>query len=111
MERFFDILSFAAGALFERRRREFAGGGKNQRMSKNRGNERVFRGHIDGLSLRLLPLNKNLYTSYIIPITPPTTCTINAATHAIAHCQTTTPTAHLPPSSLFTEAIAATQGV
>ncbi len=50
-------------------------------------------------------------SSHIIPIIPPTTCTINAATHAMAHCQITTPTAHLPPSSLFTEAIAATQGV
>ncbi len=53
--RFFDILSFAAGALFEHQRCEFAGGGKNQRMSKNRGNERVFRGDTCLFSWRLLP--------------------------------------------------------
>ena len=41
----------------------------------------------------------------------PIPCTRNAATHAIKHCQTTNPTAHFPPSSLFTEAIAATHGV
>ena len=36
---------------------------------------------------------------------------IHAATQAITHCQITTPTAHLLPSSLLTEAIAATHGV
>ena len=41
----------------------------------------------------------------------PTRYTIRAQTHAIAHCPSTTKPAHFPPSSLFTEAIAATQGV
>ena len=63
MERFFDILSFAAGALFERS--EFAGGGKNQRMSKNRGNERVFRGYIYELFSRLIPLHQNYPLSIV----------------------------------------------
>ncbi len=73
MERFFDILSFAAGALSEQRSCEFAGGGKNQRMSKNRENERVFREHIFGLSLRLFPphnhpLSYSLYVCLHSPI-------------------------------------------
>lgn len=37
--------------------------------------------------------------------------TTNATAHAITHCPITTPTAHLPPSSLLTDAIAATHGV
>ena len=37
--------------------------------------------------------------------------TIAAQTHAMAHCSKATPTAHLPPSSCFTEAIAAAHGV
>ena len=38
-------------------------------------------------------------------------CVINAAIHAIQHCIITTPTAYLPPSSLFIDAIAAIHGV
>ena len=45
------------------------------------------------------------------PIKTPTIFTKNAAIQAITHCPITTPAAHLPPSSRFTEAIAATQGV
>ena len=37
--------------------------------------------------------------------------TKNAATQATAHCIITTSAAHFPPSSRFTEAIAATHGV
>ena len=37
--------------------------------------------------------------------------TANAATHAITHCHITTTSAHFLPSSRFTDAIAATQGV
>ena len=35
---------------------------------------------------------------------------MNATTQAITHCHKATPIAHLPPSSLLTDAIAATQG-
>ena len=45
------------------------------------------------------------------PIKTPTIFTKNAAIQAITHCPITTPAAHFPPSSRFTEAIAATQGV
>ena len=38
-------------------------------------------------------------------------CAINAMIHATTHCQKTTPTAHLDPSSRLIDAIAATQGV
>ena len=38
-------------------------------------------------------------------------CITKAATHAITHCHTASPTAHLPPSSRRTEATAATHGV
>ena len=41
----------------------------------------------------------------------PTHVTMKAAPQAIAHCANTTNTAHFQPSSRFTEAIAATQGV
>ena len=37
--------------------------------------------------------------------------TTKAAAQAMAHCHTTIPSAHLPPSSRFIEAMAATQGV
>ena len=37
--------------------------------------------------------------------------TMNAAIQATAHCPTTTPTAHLPPSSRLIEETAATQSV
>ena len=37
--------------------------------------------------------------------------TTKATIHAMTHCQITIPIAHLPPSSLFIAAIAATQGV
>ena len=37
--------------------------------------------------------------------------TINATTHATAHCISTTPMAHLPPNSRRIVAIDATQGV
>ena len=43
--------------------------------------------------------------------TLPTRYTTNAATQAITHCPITTPTAHLLPSSLLMDAIAATHGV
>ena len=45
------------------------------------------------------------------PRSIPMICTINAATHAIAHCHTTTNAAYLMPSSLFMAATAATHGV
>lgn len=41
----------------------------------------------------------------------PTSITKSAAIHATTHCPMTTPSAHLPPSSRFTQAIAATHGV
>lgn len=41
----------------------------------------------------------------------PTSITKNAAIQATTHCPMTTPSAHLPPSSRFTQAIAATHGV
>ncbi len=49
--------SFAAGALSERRRREFAGGGKNQRMPQIVGTN-VFEGQISvsSLSVYLHPI-------------------------------------------------------
>ncbi len=48
---------------------------------------------------------------YPIPIASPIILIKSAAIHATAHCQNTTNTAHLYPSSLFTAAIAATHGV
>lgn len=45
------------------------------------------------------------------PRSIPIPCTKKAATHATKHCQSTTAMAHFPPSSLRTEAMAATQGV
>ena len=45
------------------------------------------------------------------PRKTPMIFTKNAATQATAHCIITTSAAHFPPSSRFTEAIAATQGV
>ena len=45
------------------------------------------------------------------PISIPIILTRNAAIHAIAHCHTTTSTAHLCPSSLLIEDMAATHGV
>lgn len=47
----------------------------------------------------------------ISPNASPTRRITSAAIQAMAHCPTTTPTAHLPPSSRLTEAMAATQGV
>ena len=44
-------------------------------------------------------------------ITIPMMWTTAAATHARTHCHTTMPAAHLPPSSRFTDAMAATHGV
>ena len=51
-------------------------------------------------------LSRNLH-----PRSIPIPCTKKAATHATKHCQSTTAMAHFPPSSLRTEAMAATQGV
>lgn len=47
----------------------------------------------------------------ITPSARPISRTARAAIHATTHCHSATPAAHLPPSSRFTEAIAATQGV
>ena len=47
---------------------------------------------------------------YTIPTAEPIKWTMNATTQAITHCHKATPIAHLLPSSLFTDAIAATQG-
>ena len=58
---------------------------------------------------KLLPnirLSRNFHHRSI-----PIPCTKKAATHATRHCQSTTAMAHFPPSSLRTEAMAATQGV
>ena len=56
-----------------------------------------------------------IYTSALLTLafykTLPTRYTTNAATQAITHCPITTPTAHLLPSSLLMDAIAATHGV
>ena len=56
-----------------------------------------------------------IYTSALLTLafykTLPTRYTTNAATQAITHCPITTPTAHLLPSSLLMDAIAATNGV
>ena len=41
----------------------------------------------------------------------PIILTMKAASHATVHCPATTPIAHFPPSSRFTDATAATQGV
>lgn len=49
--------------------------------------------------------------SYPRPQAIPINLASSAHTHAITHCPTTTPIAHFPPSSLLTEATAATQGV
>lgn len=46
-----------------------------------------------------------------MPIAIPARRNAKAQTHAIAHCPTAMTTADFPPSSLFTEAIAATHGV
>ena len=48
---------------------------------------------------------------YAPPRSIPISRTANAAIQATAHCQNTTPTAHLRPSSLRMDATAATQGV
>ena len=57
----------------------------------------------------------NAYYKYYIyefhNITIPISLTISATIQATTHCHTTTPTAHLEPSSLLTDAMAATQGV
>ena len=45
------------------------------------------------------------------PSRRPMLLTVKATIHATAHCPTATPAAHLPPSSRFTDATAATQGV
>jgi len=51
-----------------------------------------------------------IFASYI-PIALPMRYTASEQSHAITHCQITTPAAHFVPSSRFTEAIAATHGV
>ena len=50
-------------------------------------------------------------TSQTMPASRPIRRTSRAATHATAHCQITTYSAHLRPSSRRTDATAATQGV
>jgi hypothetical protein len=52
-----------------------------------------------------------IYSYYLNPKAKPTALTINAQIHATVHCPTIIKAADLPPSSLFTEAIAATHGV
>ena len=52
----------------------------------------------------------NRFTSYRFCYNK-TSRTSIAAIHATAHCQNTTPTAHLPPSSRLMDATAATHGV
>ena len=51
-----------------------------------------------------------IFASYI-PTALPMRYTASEQSHAITHCQITTPAAHFVPSSRFTEAIAATHGV
>ena len=50
-----------------------------------------------------------IFASYI-PTALPMRYTASEHSHAITHCQITTPAAHFVPSSRFTEAIAATHG-
>ena len=52
----------------------------------------------------------SIQISYI-PTALPMRYTASEQSHAITHCQITTPAAHFVPSSRFTEAIAATHGV
>ena len=51
-----------------------------------------------------------IFVSYI-PTALPMRYTASEQSHAITHCQITTPAAHFVPSSRFIEAIAATHGV
>ena len=52
-----------------------------------------------------------LFINHCIPIAIATSLTTKAQIHAMPHWATTIPIAHLPPSSLLIDAIAATHGV